>query len=81
LQGRLDALLQGQVPITLTGYFGTGATGQNGEGARASPIPVPPVAPVAPVTTATQVPVAREQGPLVYEALVTLYTVKDAWRE
>jgi hypothetical protein len=47
LQGRLDALLQGQVPITLTGYFGTGATGQNGEGARASPIPV------LPVTTAT----------------------------
>ena len=81
LQGRLDALLQGQVPITLTGYFGTGATGQNGEGARASPVPVAPVAPVAPVTTATQAPVARERGPPVYEALATLYTVKDAWRE
>jgi len=81
VQGRLDALLQGQVPITLTGYFGTGATGQNGEGARASPIPIPPVAPVAPVTTATQAPMAREQGPPVYEALATLYTVKDAWRE
>jgi len=24
---------------------------------------------------------AREQGPLVYEALVILYIVKDAWRE
>jgi hypothetical protein len=25
--------------------------------------------------------VACEQGPPVYEALVTLYIVKDAWRE
>jgi hypothetical protein len=25
--------------------------------------------------------VAREQGPLVYEALAILYIVKDAWRE
>jgi hypothetical protein len=78
LQGRLDTLLQGQVPITLTGYFGTGTTGQNREGARASPIPIPPVVLVVPVTTATQAPVARKQGLPVYEALVILYTVKDA---
>ena len=65
LQGSLDALLQGQVPVTFTGYFGTG------------PAPGPALGAAAAAATAAA---PLEQGSPVYAALATVYTVKDAWR-
>jgi len=81
LQSSLNALLQGQVPITFTGYFGGAVIGQ-----ASAPMPILPiaplVAPIAPVAITSQAPaIAREPGLPIYEALAMIYTVKDAWRE
>jgi hypothetical protein len=90
LQGSLDALLHGQIPITFTGYFGTGPTGQ---GAVQAPIAPPAIGPGMPITTPAapvaigpSMPVAApstatEPSQPVFTALVRAYTVKDVWRE
>jgi hypothetical protein len=80
LQGSLDALIQGQVPITFTGYFGAGPAGPAGRGA----MPAPVLAPTAPLATGPSLPVppqAVEPGPPVFTALARAFTVKDVWRE
>ena len=73
VQDSVDALLQGRVPITFTGYFGAG--------------PVAPVTPVGlPVgqgLIATPAPMAMSPGvglPVI-AALARAFTVKDVWRE
>jgi len=70
LQASLDALLHGQVPVTFTGYLGSG--------------PAPVAVPVTAIQATIAVPAATAplgQGPPIYAALATVYTVKDAWRE
>lgn len=82
LQGSLDALLHGEVPITttvtaVTSYFGTGPPGPG------AAVPVPPPAPVA-VAAAVAAPSPSpftEPGLPAITALARVYTVKDAWRE
>lgn len=71
VQGSLDALLQGQVPITFTGYF------------RAPQGPAPaPAAPPGTVPGSSTAPgPAPKPGPPVYTALAKAYTVGDVWRE
>jgi Centromere DNA-binding protein complex CBF3 subunit, domain 2/Transcriptional activator of glycolytic enzymes len=75
LQGSLDALLQGQVPITTvtsvtTSYFGTGPPGPT---TTAAPAPAPALA-----TPSHNVEPA---GLPVTTALARVYTVRDVWRE
>ncbi|KFZ02293.1 hypothetical protein V500_00289 [Pseudogymnoascus sp. VKM F-4518 (FW-2643)] len=81
IQGSLDALLQGRVPITFTGYFGAGPTG---------PVEPPPTTMTptpAPVPIGISVPIASSAGvgaapglPVV-TALARAFTVTDVWRE
>lgn len=75
IQSSLDALLQGRVPVTFTGYFGAGPVG-----------PAVPTAPAPALTPASQ-PIALgpgaapAPGPPVVTALARAFTVRDAWRE
>jgi hypothetical protein len=80
VQGSLDALIQGQIPITFTGYFGTGLAPV--PATAMAPVPVP--APVAPLLTGPSLPVpplAITPGPPTFTALARAFTVKDVWRE
>ncbi len=84
LQGSLDALLHGQVPITtvtsVTSYFGTEPPGASTAPAPAPPAPVPALAPA--LATPMRAPASpAEPGPPVSTGLARVYTVKDAWRE
>lgn len=88
IQGSLNALLQGQIPITfpgLVGYFG----GASGPGLTPVPRPLataagpgpslwtaPAAAPAPP-----PLPTAPESSPPVVTALPKVYTVQDVWRE
>ena len=74
IQGSLDALLQGRVPITFTGYFGAGP---------AAPALVPPSAPLlAHSPGAAPEPAASlALGPPAVTALAKAFTVRDVWRE
>lgn len=77
IQGSLDALLQGRVPITFTGYFGAGPTGPV-EPPPATATPTP-----APVPVGAGVPIASGAAPglPVVAALARAFTVTDVWRE
>ncbi|KAH7459071.1 hypothetical protein FOMA001_g20315 [Fusarium oxysporum f. sp. matthiolae] len=74
IQGGLDALLQGKVPITFTGHFGAGpavslapltAPTLNFDTALAPALAPEPLAPDMPVIT----------------ALAKVFTVRDVWKE
>lgn len=77
IQGSLDALLQGRVPITFTGYFAAGPTGPV-EPPPATATPTP-----APVPVGAGVPIASGATPglPVVAALARAFTVTDVWRE
>jgi hypothetical protein len=80
LQGCLNALLQGQAPITFTGYFGT----PHGPAPAPAPAPAHMPGPVpTPAATAIAGPSAPEPEPglPVFAALAKAYTVTDVWRE
>jgi hypothetical protein len=78
LQGSLDALLRGQIPVTFTGYLGAGPAGLTEQGiapiATPAPVPAPALAPAAAAT-------ATGQSLPVFAALARAFTVKDVWRE
>jgi hypothetical protein len=76
LQGSLNALLQGQVPVTFTGYFGT----PHGPVPAPAPVPVPAPVPTS-VGAAILAPSTPEPGLPVFAALAKAYTVKDVWKE
>jgi hypothetical protein len=68
LQGGLDDLLQGRIPINLTGYFmPTQAPAPVEESEGAAPLPVP-------------APVPKPDLP-IFTALAKAFTVEDVWRE
>ncbi|KAJ6437909.1 hypothetical protein O9K51_09331 [Purpureocillium lavendulum] len=80
IQGGLDALLQGQVPITFTGYFGAGSA------AALAPTPALSTAPTLNLHTAPAPAPAPTQEPLVpgmpiVTALARVFTVRDVWKE
>jgi hypothetical protein len=78
MQSSLSSLLQGQVPITFTGYFGVP------QQALPAPVPLPGgLAPAAALSTALGSPpsTAPVPAPPVYTELAKAYTVRDAWRE
>jgi hypothetical protein len=81
LQGSLDALLQGQVPITFTGYFGAGL-------ALAAALVLALVLAAAPAPALASTPLAFSPGASaaapelpVVAALARAFIVKDVWRE
>ena len=87
LQGSLNGLLQGQVPITLTGYFGApppgtapplapGSLAAAGGLASTQPPSWTPLPPAAP-----SVALAPAPSPPVVTALAKAFTVQDVWRE
>jgi hypothetical protein len=74
IQGGLDALLQGKVPITFTGYFGAGP----------AVAPAPATAPTLNLNTAPAPAPAAEPlapGTPVVTALARVFTVGDVWKE
>ncbi|KAM5344531.1 hypothetical protein ACJ41O_013067 [Fusarium nematophilum] len=73
IQGGLDALLQGKVPITFTGYFEAGP----------AVAPSPATAPTLNLNTApAQAPAAEPLAPgPVVTALARVFTVGDVWKE
>lgn len=72
IQSSLDALLQGQVPITTVSYFGTGPPDPAAPPAAAlAPEPAPAPAPASPT----------ERSLPVVTALPRVYTVVDVWQE
>jgi hypothetical protein len=78
LQSSLDALLQGQVPVTFSGYFGAERTPQM---MALAPTPVP-----VSVTTVTPTPIPTvtiitDESPPIFTTLAKAFTVKDVWRE
>lgn len=90
IQGSLNALLQGQIPITfpgLVGYIG----GAPGPGSIPMPVPVLTAAAAAGIApslgtapAAASVPTPTpisEPGPPVVTALPKVFTVRDVWRE
>jgi Centromere DNA-binding protein complex CBF3 subunit, domain 2/Transcriptional activator of glycolytic enzymes len=82
LQGSLDALLQGRVPITLTGYFG--APPQQGPAPLQGPALASASTSVGALTASPPVlgpAIVPKPSPPVYTALAKAYTVADAWRE
>ena len=90
IQGSLDALLQGHVPVTFTGYFGAGPTGHAVPSPPAATMPMPTQAPagvavgvgVTPTAgPATGVSVGTAPSPPVATALARAFTVADVWRE
>ncbi|KAM4067561.1 pyruvate phosphate dikinase, PEP/pyruvate binding domain-containing protein [Hirsutella rhossiliensis] len=80
IQGGLDALLQGKVPITFTGYFGAGAA------EAPAPAPAPSTVPTLNLNTAPAPAPAPAPEPLVpgmpiVTALARVFTVGDVWKE
>ncbi|XP_044715677.1 centromere DNA-binding protein complex CBF3 subunit [Hirsutella rhossiliensis] len=80
IQGGLDALLQGKVPITFTGYFGAGSA----EALAPAPAPAPSTVPTLNLNTAPAP--APDPEPLVpgmpiVTALARVFTVGDVWKE
>jgi hypothetical protein len=78
IQGGLDALLQGKVPITFTGHFGTGPA--------VSLEPVPSTVPTlnfntAPAPAPALAPEPLEPDMLVVAVLAKVFTVRDVWKE
>jgi hypothetical protein len=78
IQSSLDCLLQGQVPVTFTGYFGMLQRSLPTPGDAA--VALPTLTPV-PAYDAAALSTAPLPGPPVYTALAKVYTVKDVWRE
>lgn len=91
LQDNLDTLIQGQIPITFTDYFGAGPADIGTDTGTATatttvpvPVPMPVPVPVAPLLTGPSLPVpplAAEPGPPMFTALARAFTVKDVWRK
>ncbi|XP_044715448.1 centromere DNA-binding protein complex CBF3 subunit [Hirsutella rhossiliensis] len=82
IQGGLDALLQGKVPITFTGYFGAGSA----EALAPAPAPAPSTVPTLNLNTAPAPAPAPAPEPLVpgmpiVTALARVFTVGDVWKE
>jgi hypothetical protein len=73
VQASLDALTQGQVPITFTGYFGPRPA--------LAPASTPAPTYTAPLTTGPGVPIAppmaAEPSLPIFTALAKAFTVKD----
>jgi hypothetical protein len=78
LQGSLDALLRGQIPVTFTGYLSAGPTGLAKQGIALIAILAPVLAPaLAPAAAA----IAIRQSLPVFTALARAFIVKDIWQE
>ncbi|KAM4067513.1 centromere DNA-binding protein complex CBF3 subunit [Hirsutella rhossiliensis] len=80
IQGGLDALLQGKVPITFTGYFGAGSA----EALALAPAPAPSTVPTLNLNTAPAPAPAPEPlvpGMPIVTALARVFTVGDVWKE
>uniref|UniRef100_A0A0D2YEW4 High-osmolarity-induced transcription protein 1 n=1 Tax=Fusarium oxysporum (strain Fo5176) TaxID=660025 RepID=A0A0D2YEW4_FUSOF len=75
IQGGLDALLQGKVPVTFTGHFGAGPA--------VSLAPAP--ASTAPTLNFNTAPAPAPEPPVpgmpVVAALAKVFTVRDVWKE
>jgi hypothetical protein len=81
VQGSLSSLLQGQVPVTFTGYFGAPQAYAQVQAQAQAPMPIP-MSGGLPLTASASPPgAAPTPGPPVYTELVKAYTVRDAWRE
>jgi hypothetical protein len=85
LQGSLDALLRGQIPVTFTGYFGAGpavpATGLIGQGTAPVAAPIATLAAISPALAPPGAATAIGQSLPVFTALARAFTVKEVWRE
>jgi hypothetical protein len=82
IQGSLDALLEGRVPVTFTGYFGAGPTPAPGPAPALAPAPVPVPAPaLTPISVSTALSVGTNTGMPVITALARVFTVPDVWKE
>uniref|UniRef100_A0A0D2XRY2 Ndc10 domain-containing protein n=1 Tax=Fusarium oxysporum (strain Fo5176) TaxID=660025 RepID=A0A0D2XRY2_FUSOF len=76
IQGGLDALLQGKVPVTFTGHFGAGPA------VSLAPAPAPSTAPTLNFNTApAPAPEPPVPGMPVVAALAKVFTVWDVWKE
>ncbi|RKK30564.1 hypothetical protein BFJ67_g15682, partial [Fusarium oxysporum f. sp. cepae] len=76
IQGGLDSLLQGKVPITFTGHFGAGPA------VSLAPAPAPSTAPTLNFNAApAPAPEPPVPGMPVVAALVKVFTVLDVWKE
>ncbi|KAK7592307.1 hypothetical protein V3481_006928 [Fusarium oxysporum f. sp. vasinfectum] len=76
IQGGLDSLLQGKVPITFTGHFGAGPA------VSLAPAPAPSAAPTLNFNTApAPAPEPPVPGMPVVAALAKVFTVRDVWKE
>ena len=76
IQGGLDALLQGKVPITFTGYFGAGPA------VSSALAPAPSTAPTLnPNTAPAPAPEPLAPDMPVVTALARVFTVRDVWKE
>ncbi|KAH7471459.1 hypothetical protein FOMA001_g13568 [Fusarium oxysporum f. sp. matthiolae] len=76
IQGGLDALLQGKVPVTFTGHFGAGPA------VSLAPAPAPSTAPTLNFNTApAPAPEPPVPGMPVVAALAKVFTVRDVWKE
>jgi len=82
IQDSVDALLQGHVPITFTGYFGTGpvASPVVPIGQDAVPTPVPTALSTS-ASVNVNASVSPGAGVPIVTALTRAFTVKDVWRE
>jgi hypothetical protein len=78
IQGGLDALLQGKVPVTFTGHFGAGPA----VSLAPAPAPAPSTAPTVNFNTApAPAPEPPVPGIPVVAALAKVFTVRDVWKE
>ncbi|KNB17625.1 hypothetical protein FOXG_21990 [Fusarium oxysporum f. sp. lycopersici 4287] len=76
IQGGLDSLLQGKVPITFTGHFGAGPA------VSLAPAPAPSAAPTLNFNAApAPAPEPPVPGMPVVAALAKVFTVLDVWKE
>jgi hypothetical protein len=80
LQGSLNALLQAQVPITFTGYFGMPQAPLPVPAPVSAPVPAPAQPPM-PSVLPTAPSTAPGPGMPVFTALAKAYMIKDVWRE
>jgi hypothetical protein len=89
IQDSIDALFQGRMPVTFTGYFGAGpgpaapaapaASARVGQDAM-PPVPVPAHIALSPRASVSRGPDADSSMP-VLATLARAFTVKDVWRE
>ena len=81
LQGRIDVLLNGQVPITITGFLGGLAKEATAPVSTAPLVPPPTASASASASASEPGPESTPAGIPIVTALARAITVQDAWRE